>query len=69
MDVPFLSSGAMSRVHYALVRKVEGATSPSLADQFLLDEVENVRDRLLRSSSTVVSAYVYYLENEAHLVH
>lgn len=55
MEVPFISSGAMSRAHYTLVRKVETASSPSEADQHLLAEVENIRDRLLRSTTTVVS--------------
>ncbi|KIP09086.1 hypothetical protein PHLGIDRAFT_346214 [Phlebiopsis gigantea 11061_1 CR5-6] len=51
MDVPFLSSGAMSRAHYALVRNVEDATSPPMADQYLLEEVENIRSRLSRPTS------------------
>lgn len=53
MDVPFLSSGAMSRAHYALVRNVEDATSPPMADQYLLEEVENIRSRLSRPTSAV----------------
>ncbi|GJE90878.1 hypothetical protein PsYK624_070220 [Phanerochaete sordida] len=52
MDIPFISSGALSRAHYALVRKVEIAASPSEADQHLLAEVEHVRDRLTRSASS-----------------
>ena len=60
MDVPFISSGALSRAHYSLVRKVEEATSPSEADQYLLAEVEHVRDRLTRSASTVVSELHIY---------
>ncbi|KIM91944.1 hypothetical protein PILCRDRAFT_108 [Piloderma croceum F 1598] len=46
MDVPFISSGAQSRAHYALVRKVEGATSRQQADQYLLAEVKSIRDRI-----------------------
>lgn len=59
MDIPFSSSGALSRAHYALVRKVESAASPFEADQYLLAEVETMRDRLLRSTSTVVSQNMY----------
>jgi hypothetical protein len=45
MDVPFISSGAMSRAHYALVRKVEAANSPQLADRYLLAEIESLKLR------------------------
>ncbi|KAI0672983.1 ARM repeat-containing protein [Trametes maxima] len=51
MDVPFSSSGAMSRAHYALVRKIETAT-PQAADQILLAEVQSIRHQLARSSLT-----------------
>ncbi|KAH7926514.1 ARM repeat-containing protein [Leucogyrophana mollusca] len=47
MEVPFLSSGAMSRSHYALVRKVETAQSSQAADSVLLHEIESIRGRLL----------------------
>ncbi|KAI0819517.1 ARM repeat-containing protein [Trametes gibbosa] len=49
MDVPFSSSGAMSRAHYALVRKIEAAT-PQVADQILLAEVHSIRYQLTRST-------------------
>ncbi|KAH7909974.1 armadillo-type protein [Hygrophoropsis aurantiaca] len=49
MDVPFLSSGAMSRSHYALVRKVETAQSSQAADAVIHDEAEAIRGRLLRA--------------------
>ena len=52
MDVPFLSSGAMSRAHYALVRKVE--TAPSSVDQIILAEVAAIRERLTRSMASIV---------------
>ncbi|PCH37830.1 ARM repeat-containing protein [Wolfiporia cocos MD-104 SS10] len=48
MDVPFVSSGAISRAHYALVRKIETASSPQLADQYLLAEVDSIREQLTR---------------------
>lgn len=54
MDVPFSSSGAMSRAHYALVRKIETAT-PQAADQILLAEVQSVQYQLTRSTLTLVS--------------
>ncbi|EGO25573.1 hypothetical protein SERLADRAFT_437300 [Serpula lacrymans var. lacrymans S7.9] len=46
MEVPFISSGAMSRTHYSVVRKVENAPSAQAADQLLLREIESVRRRL-----------------------
>jgi AP-4 complex subunit epsilon-1 len=48
MEVPFISSGALSRAHYALVRKVELAQTPQQADDYLLEEVIALRDRLSR---------------------
>ncbi|KAJ7497085.1 armadillo-type protein [Mycena latifolia] len=46
MDVPFSSSGALSRSHYALVRNIESAPSPEIADSYILKEVESIRSRL-----------------------
>ncbi|KAJ7078870.1 armadillo-type protein [Mycena belliarum] len=46
MDVPFVSSGALSRAHYALVKNVESAPSPSIADSYIFKEVESIRSRL-----------------------
>lgn len=47
MDIgPFISSGALSRSHYALVRNVEGASTSQEADGYLLAEVGKLRDRL-----------------------
>ena len=48
MEVPFISSGALSRAHYALVCKVELAQTPQQADDYLLEEVIALRDRLSR---------------------
>ena len=48
MEVPFISSGALSRAHYALVCKVELAQTPQQADDYLLEEVVTLRDRLSR---------------------
>lgn len=55
MDVPFISSGAISRAHYALVHKVETAQSSQLVDQILLAEVHAVRNQLTISTLTTVS--------------
>ncbi|KDQ57667.1 hypothetical protein JAAARDRAFT_207161 [Jaapia argillacea MUCL 33604] len=46
MDVPFTSSGAMSRAHYAFVRKVENCSTSQLADQYINVEVETIHSRL-----------------------
>ncbi|KAF8842990.1 ARM repeat-containing protein [Paxillus ammoniavirescens] len=46
MDVPFISSGAMNRSHYALVRRVETASSPQAADQIILSELDVIRQNL-----------------------
>ncbi|KII92127.1 hypothetical protein PLICRDRAFT_122418 [Plicaturopsis crispa FD-325 SS-3] len=46
MDVPFVSSGSMSRAHYSLVRSVETASSSSVADQHVYAAVDAVRDQL-----------------------
>lgn len=54
MDVPFISSGAMSRAHYTLIRKVESAASPSDVDHLLFTEIENVRVRLSHSALSAV---------------
>ncbi|EPS95437.1 hypothetical protein FOMPIDRAFT_1038502 [Fomitopsis schrenkii] len=52
MDVPFVSSGAISRSHYALVRKVETAQTPQQADQYILAEVVAMQSQLSRSTLT-----------------
>jgi hypothetical protein len=54
MEVPFISSGALSRAHYVLVRKVELAKSTQQADNYLLEEVDALRDRLSRPGFTSV---------------
>ena len=48
MQVPYTSSGALSRAHYALVRKVELAQTAQQADAYLYDELAVVRARLSR---------------------
>ncbi|KAF8904368.1 armadillo-type protein [Gymnopilus junonius] len=46
MDVPYHSSGAMSRAHFAIVRKVESAPLSHSADQHIFLEIQSVRARL-----------------------
>ncbi|KAI9508829.1 ARM repeat-containing protein [Russula earlei] len=48
MEVPFISSGALSRAHYIIVRKVELAQTAQQADDYFLEEVAALRDRLSR---------------------
>ncbi|KAH9857122.1 ARM repeat-containing protein [Lenzites betulinus] len=60
MDVPFSSSGAMSRAHYALVRKIETAT-PQAADQILLAEVHSIQYQLTRSTLTLKQCKEYLI--------
>lgn len=57
MDVPFISSGAQSRAHYVLVRKVEGATSHQQADQYLLAEVKSICDRIGQPGLSLVGKF------------
>jgi len=54
MDIPFTSSGAMSRAHYALVRKVESTTSAQLVDQYLLAEIRSIRHRLAQPALSLL---------------
>jgi len=46
MDVPFHSSGALSRAHYAIVRKVESAPSVQSADQHIFLEIKSIQAQL-----------------------
>ncbi|KAH9171445.1 ARM repeat-containing protein [Lactarius sanguifluus] len=48
MQVPYSSSGALSRAHYALVRKVELAQTTQQADDYLHEELAVVSARLSR---------------------
>lgn len=46
MDVPFHSSGAMSRAHYAIVHKVESASTVQSGDQHLFLEINSIQGQL-----------------------
>lgn len=54
MDVPFISSGALNTIHYALVRNVEEAASLQEADTYLITEVDSIRERLAHPGLTTV---------------
>jgi AP-4 complex subunit epsilon-1 len=58
MNVPFIASGALSRAHYALVRRVESADTSQLADQYLLTEVQSAKHRLAHRTLSLVSSLV-----------
>ncbi|KAF9528535.1 armadillo-type protein [Crepidotus variabilis] len=47
MEVPFHSSGAISRAHYAIVRKVETAPSVQTADQHIFLEIKAIEGQLM----------------------
>ncbi|KAJ3511219.1 hypothetical protein NLJ89_g4224 [Agrocybe chaxingu] len=53
MDVPFRSSGAISRAYYAIVRKVETAPSTQSADQHLFLEIKSVQEQLVHPKLTL----------------
>jgi hypothetical protein len=47
MDIPpYTSSGALTREHYGLVRKVELASAVNIADGYILAESDVLRRRL-----------------------
>lgn len=56
MDVPFLSSGALSRAHYALVRQAENAASLQAVDDILLAQVASIRKQFAGWPLSMVSA-------------
>jgi len=55
MDVPFHSSGALSRAHYAIVRKVETADTVQTADQHIFLEIKSVQEQLAYPRLSIVS--------------
>ncbi|KIL68894.1 hypothetical protein M378DRAFT_120105 [Amanita muscaria Koide BX008] len=52
MDVPFSSSGALSRRHYALVRSVESAATVQEVDKYLMAEIQSMRSSLTSRNLT-----------------
>ena len=61
-----MSSGAMSRAHYALVRKVETAVSAQAADAVLYAEVEVIQHRLQTATLSLVR-YICHSFDDSHL--
>lgn len=59
--VPFISSGASSRSHYVLARKIESAPSVQAIDDILLAEIQSLAQKLGGSNISLVSLnkYVY----------
>jgi hypothetical protein len=56
MDIPpYTSSSAFSREQYALVRKVELATLPNVADGYILASADTLRTRLLAAGVGLAS--------------
>jgi hypothetical protein len=55
MDVPFHSSGAISRAHYAIVRNLETAVSTQTADQHIFLEIKSLKDKLAYPNISTVS--------------
>lgn len=58
MNVPFISSGALSRAHYALVRNIEESTSEAAANRSLESEVEAIRLQLAQPGLSLVRVIV-----------
>jgi AP-4 complex subunit epsilon-1 len=61
MDVPFHSSGAMSRAHYAIVRKVESASTVQSSDQHLFLEINSIQGRLSHPKLQLVCVIFLFL--------
>jgi hypothetical protein len=53
MEVPFHASGASSRRHYVLVRKVESEILQANADQHVLSEFRSIKHRFHEVSTLV----------------
>lgn len=56
MDVPFHSSGAMSRAHYTIVRKVESALTVQSGDQHIFLEINSIQEQLSHPKLQLVGA-------------
>jgi len=55
MDAPFHSSGALSRRHYAIVKKVESATTTAAADQEIILEIKSLKNDIQDPRLSTVS--------------
>jgi AP-4 complex subunit epsilon-1 len=61
MEMQLSTSGALSRSHYALVQRVEHATSPQEIDLVVLREVADIRHRLSKTGVTSVKCLCLWL--------
>lgn len=61
MEVTFNNSGAINRAHYALVQKIENASSPSIADDAIVQEIDAIRRRFVKAGFTPDSVGVHFL--------
>jgi hypothetical protein len=69
MDIPpYTSSGALTREHYGLVRKVELASAVNIADGYILAEADVLRRRLTASGLGLSTVRVFRLEGTMFLM-
>lgn len=61
MDVPFLSSSAISREHYSLVQSVEAASTLQEVDDILVHKVDMVRRRFANKRQLAVVSWTRLL--------
>ncbi|KAG8920145.1 hypothetical protein FRC01_000900 [Tulasnella sp. 417] len=61
MEVTFNNSGAINRAQYALVQKIENASSPSIADDAIIQEIDAIRRRFAKGGFTPDSVSVDWL--------
>ena len=67
MNVPFSSSGALSRRHYGLVRAAESSVSVQEANNVLRAEMEAVQVDMTRADLTLVNALFSTLLADSHI--
>lgn len=63
MDVPFLSSSALNRAHYTLVRQVENASSLQAVDDILLGQVASIRRHFAGRPLSIVGVQAFSLNS------
>ena len=69
MDVPFRSSGALSRQHYGLVRRVEEEISLQAADKLVVNEVEVVKRQMSEPGLQLVRDLCKFVSTQLTIVH
>lgn len=58
--VPFISSGASSRLHYVLVRKVESALSPESVNDIISVEMRSIVEKFTEAKVSLVSDQCHF---------